>query len=417
MERRELAQLLGATSAIAARSARHQLIVEVDEQKFRAAFAATVAGEGEVFLGNPAWSETERATVAALLEANATEPQNSDEGWLMIPTGGSSGKIKFARHDSRTLAAAVRAFATHFGLARVNAVGGLPLYHVSGLVGWLRTVLTGGEYWPVEWKALEVGERPALPTRADGWVISLVPTQLERLLRTPEGTAWLRGFRVVLLGGAPASAALLDRAAAAEIALAPSYGMTETAAMVAALRPAELLAGARSSGSALPHAKIGIGEDGVISIAAESNFLGYFPARRGRGELVVTADGGQLDAAGHLHVLGRRDAAIITGGEKVHPAEVEAVLKATTGTEELAVIGVPDAEWGERVVCVFAASAGVDLTALQHAAAVKLAPANRPKDYVALDEWPRTAAGKLSRPALVEAAVRALRTGAHGTAS
>ncbi|MDP1578760.1 MAG: AMP-binding protein [Candidatus Didemnitutus sp.] len=415
MERRELAQLLGATAS-AAVPAQRPLLAETDERAFRTAFATVVAGDGELFLGNPAWTDAEHAALAALWEANPREATNAEEGWLMIPTGGSSGKIKFARHDSHTLAAAVRAFGQHFGLARVNAVGGLPLFHVSGLVGWLRTVLTGGDYWPVDWKLIEHGERPALPSRADGWVMSLVPTQLERLLRTADGAAWLRSFRVVLLGGAPASAALLDRAAAAEIPLAPSYGMTETAAMVTALRPKEFLAGTRSAGAPLPHARVEIDQNGVIGITAESNFRGYYPARRGRGGLFVTADGGRLDERGHLHVGGRRDAAIITGGEKVHPAEVEAVLKAATPTEDLAVVGVPDAEWGERVVCVFAAGGGVEVTELRRAATEHLAPAQRPKAYVALDVWPRMAAGKLSRPALVEAAERALRTGARDVA-
>ncbi|MDP2138874.1 MAG: AMP-binding protein, partial [Candidatus Didemnitutus sp.] len=358
-----------------------------------AAFASAAAGAGDVFLGNPAWGAAERAQLDELAAA-ATADADDQSGWLMIPTGGTSGRLKLARHDSRTLSAAVSGFTGHFGLQKVNAVGGLPLHHVSGLLGWLRCALTGGLYLPADWKEIEQGLRPALRELADGWVISLVPTQLHRLLRDAAVTDWLRQFRLVLLGGAPAWPDLLDRAAAAKINLAPSYGMTETAAMVTALRPDEFLAGARSAGSPLPRVRVAVDGNGLITVAAESNFLGYYPERRPVAQALATADLGRIDERGHLHVLGRRDQAIITGGEKVQPAEVEAVLKAATGVGELAVIGLADAEWGERVVCVTAAGAGFSMALAQRAADQHLLPHERPKAYVMLAIWPATEAGK-----------------------
>ena len=406
MERRDLARRLGARAVT---RAPRVLIAESNPEKFMQAFAEAAAGEGEVFLGNPAWSVAERAQVEALLAHEPAGSAPGDEGWLMIPTGGSSGVVKFARHDSHTLAAAVEGFCRHFGLARVNALGGLPLYHVSGLMAWMRCQLTGGVYLSGNWKEIEAGLQPDLPELPDGWVISLVPTQLERLLRDETAVQWLRQFRVILLGGAPATADLLDRAAQPRLRLAPSYGMTETAAMIAALRPEEFLAGTRSSGTAMPHARIETTSDGVVRVASSANFRGYFPSWREAGTWFETADLGEVDANGHLRVRGRRDAAIITGGEKVQPAEVEAVLQAATRVAEVAVVGVPDVEWGQRIVAVFPETAPFAVEAARAAAQAQLSPHQRPKAYLALAEWPRNAAGKLNRPRLLELATAALR--------
>jgi O-succinylbenzoic acid--CoA ligase len=321
------------------------------------------------------------------------------EGWLMIPTGGSGGQLKFVRHDEQTITAAVQGFAQFFKLEHVNAVGVLPLHHVSGLMAWLRCALTGGEYVPLDWKRIESGELPPMPAKPDGWVVSLVPTQLERLLRSPVATAWLGGFRIIFLGGAPASPGLLDRAAAFGLRLSPGYGMTETAAMVTALRPEEFLAGARSSGSALPHARVTAAEDGVILIGGESLFRGYYPDWREPGEF-TTSDLGRVDPQGCLHILGRSDAVIITGGEKVNPAEVESVLRDTGEFADVAVVGVPDPEWGQAVVAAYPGRSSPDLPKVQQAVS-HLAAWKRPKRYVALAEWPLTAAGKVNRAEVI----------------
>lgn len=407
MERHELARLLGAV-----RPARGNRVVisESNPEKFMASFAAAVAGDGDIFLANPAWGAAERTQFEALLAASP-EADETQRGWLMIPTGGSSGRLKLARHDSRTLSAAVSGFTGHFGLEKVNAVGGLPLHHVSGLLGWLRCALTGGLYLPADWKEIEQGLRPALPEPADGWVISLVPTQLQRLQRDTAATDWLRQFRLVLLGGAPAWPDLLDRAAAAKINLAPSYGMTETGAMVTALRPEEFLAGARNAGRALPHARVEVNAAGLIEITAGSNFLGFHPDRRSPGQRFETADLGRIDGQGCLHVLGRSDALIISGGEKIQPGEVEGVLRAATGVGDLAVIGLPDAEWGERVICVYARESGLAVEDARRAAEQQLSPPQRPKAYVALATWPVSSAGKLNRAQLASLAAAGLRAG------
>jgi o-succinylbenzoate---CoA ligase len=347
-----------------------------------------------IFLRDPHWSIDERAAAEAQFAAAERLPA-PDRGWLCIRTGGSSGGLKFARHDEHTITAAVHGFCVHFAMTKVNAVGVLPPWHVSGLMARVRCAATGGRYVGCDWKSLSAGARPEPSGRGD-WVLSLVPTQLQRLLTSMDATEWLRRFRVVLIGGGPMWTELADTAAKARVPLALSYGMTETAAMVTAQRTDEFAAGDRSAGAVLPHASLRI-DCGRICIAGESLFRGYFPELSGQQEF-VTDDLGRIDERGRLHVLGRRDAVIITGGKKVQPAEVEATLRASGEFEDVAVIGIPDDKWGELVIACYAAgSRNPDFSR----ASAALAPHQRPKRFVPITSWPRNDQGKINRAALV----------------
>jgi O-succinylbenzoic acid--CoA ligase len=351
--------------------------------------------------------------LAALVKPQSADGESKSEnqkaeteiGWLCLPTGGSSGLVRLARHDEDTLAAAVGGFGAHFQIDRINAVGVLPLHHVSGLMAWVRCALTGGRYVPWVWADMEAGRWPA--TGRGDWVLSLVPTQLQRLLDQPDAAERLRRFRAVFVGGGPAWPDLLDRAAEARLPLAPGYGMTETAAMVTALRPEEFLAGRRGCGSALPHARVELGADGGIAIAAESLFRGYYPQWRQPGAW-ATEDQGWLDESGGLQVIGRRDAVIISGGEKIDPGEVEAVLRLTGQFSDVAVIGLPDAEWGEMVVaCYPAGPKEPDAGAVDRGIADRLARHKRPKRYLRIADWPCNDQGKVNRRALTVLALDA----------
>jgi o-succinylbenzoate---CoA ligase len=174
--------------------------------------------------------------------------------------------------------------------------------------------------------------------------------------------------------------------------------------MVAALHPEDFLAGVRSSGRVMPHAQITTeGDEGRIRIRGESIFRGYWPDSNDAREF-VTEDVGTIDPRGYVRVTGRRDAVIITGGKKVHPADVEAVLRASGEFSDVAVIGVPDAEWGEIVVACHPRQPD---RAPAYARAVEALPGHqRPKRFVAIDEWPRNAQGKVNRALLRAAAER-----------
>jgi O-succinylbenzoic acid--CoA ligase len=386
------------------------------------------------FLVDPQWGERERAQWEALAERR---PVNWDgrEGWLCIPTGGSSGAMKLARHDERTLGAAVAGFCAHFGVERVDAVGLLPMWHVSGLMAWARCAWTGGDYRAASWKNVEAGRRPEMQRterqRTEGQIpengrkeaqkaqkvggtesglraefLSLVPTQLARLLGNAGAEAWLREFRAVFVGGGPAWPELVEAGRAARLPLSFSYGMTETAAMVAALRPEEFLAGGDGVGMALPHARIATDTDGRLVIEAASLFYGYWPETRAAGPW-RTEDLGEMDAAGRLRVLGRADGLIITGGEKVDQAEVAAALRGVV--PEVEVVGVPHPEWGSEVVALYPLAADAEAVpevVWRAALAGKLAPAKVPKRLVAVPAgaWPRNGMGKVNRVALADLA-------------
>jgi O-succinylbenzoic acid--CoA ligase len=396
VERADLARLLGAPS----RPGRVPVAVaESDPAVFMSAFARAVATGGNVFLADPAWRATERFELVRHLEGARAD----ERGWLMIPSGGSGGVVKFARHDGSTIAAAVAGFSAHFDLPRVNSVGILPLHHVSGFMAWMRSLLTGGTYVPWSWKELESGRFPA--QTPPGCCLSLVPTQLQRLLGSSGAVEWLRKFRVIFIGGAPAWDGLLDQARRLGLPLSACYGATETAAMATAQKPEQFLAGQRGCGAPLPHVRIEIVAGGVVRVSAESLFRGYFPASSSERSW-TTGDLGSLDDGGNLVILGRRDDLILTGGEKVTPAEVEAALRSSGEFEDVAVVGLPDPEWGQKVVACYPAMARAPDTERLRAALAGLAPFKHPKSYVGVTPWPRSAQGKINRAELARLAAR-----------
>ncbi len=153
MERVELGRRLGARESATGRV----LINESDPLRFQRALANAAAGEGEVFLCDPQWGDSERRQLQEMLETatgllTPMTPRGS-EGWMLVPTGGTSGKLRFARHDQYTIDAAVNGFRAFFQIRRVNAFGLLPLHHVSGLMSGMRCALTHGEYRQGDGKA------------------------------------------------------------------------------------------------------------------------------------------------------------------------------------------------------------------------------------------------------------------------
>jgi O-succinylbenzoic acid--CoA ligase len=281
----------------------------------------------------------------------------------------------------------------------------LPLYHVSGLMQFLRSFTSGGRLAVLPFKALEAGA--SLQFDPAEYFLSLVPTQLQRLLQQPQQPDRLAQFQTVLLGGAPAWSELLVQARQMGIRLAPTYGMTETASQIATLKPEDFLAGRSGCGQVLPHAEITIrsatgesvpaGQAGAIVIRSAALALGYYPTRFEQTEFLPD-DLGWLDAAGFLHISGRQSDKIITGGENVFPAEVEAAIRATGLVQDVCVVGVPDRYWGQAVVALYVPIAPeLPVAQLQAAIANTLSKFKRPKHWLAMDQLPRNAQGKLDR--------------------
>jgi len=337
-------------------------------------------------------------------------------GRVVLASGGTGGRLALVAHDTGSLGAAARGYLAAVG-GPLKAIGVLPLWHVSGLMPVIRAAVGGGDWREADYR--ELGSGCGLDL--EGATVSLVPTQLARLLEVPRAVDGLRRARLVLVGGAAAEQGLRQRAVAAGLPLALSYGMTETAAAVAIAGPgpeavaavpaATLLAGVGLQLSPLPTDRsVCSGGDGQICLDGPMVARARWTDAAGWAELPLlsagcrrwlTGDRGRLDAAGRLQILGRLDNLINTGGEKVDPAVVLAVIQACGLVDDAWVAGTPDPDWGECVIAWVVPTAP-DVTPARLADAVRplLPPHARPKRWHLLASLPRTPTGKINRPAL-----------------
>jgi len=415
------------------------LLAEPDPVRFLAAFLAGVTGDRALFLANPHWQQREWQQVFALVQpevivgpvpepvpkrADTLLPCKSATG-IVIPTGGSSGTVRFAMHAWETLAAAVEGAYCYLNRQPLHSYCVLPLYHVSGLMQFLRAFLTGGRFVCQSFRTLRqtFQQKLTVPDLAgrSQFFISLVPTQLQQLLDAGAGE-WLAGFGVVLLGGAPPWESLLVEARDRQIPLGLTYGMTETAAQIATLKPAEFLHGNSSSGRVLPHARIEIaadraGEPGRIAIAATSLCRGYYPHDFDNSRWFLTDDLGWCDRAGYLHISGRHSRKIITGGENVMPEEVEAAIRATGLVADVCVVAIPDRQWGEAIAALYVAATGVEFEAEQLRERLQLARYKHPKHWLVVREIPRSDRGKIDFAACTALAAEVTNTVRQGNLS
>jgi O-succinylbenzoic acid--CoA ligase len=335
----------------------------------------------------------------------------------MIPTGGSSGQIKFAMHTWETLTASVTGFKEYFQLQQVNSFCVLPLYHVSGLMQFMRSFLTGGKLAILPFKSVELGDKYKINPKA--FFISLVPTQLQRLLQNPELTAWLAQFRTVLLGGAPAWDELLEKAKFHAIRLAPTYGMTETASQIATLKPDDFLNNKTSSGQILPHAELKIynsqgqvlpaNQIGSIKIKAQSLALGYYPQIWNHQDDFAVDDLGFIDEQGYLNIVGRNSDKIISGGENIYPVEVESAIRRTAMVNDVCVMGIKDQDWGQVLTAVYIPkNSDITAEAIKNALYNQISKFKIPKHWIPLQKLPRNAQGKINRQELQQIATEFL---------
>ena len=424
--------LVGLTAAFNEQFADRTAIVlaESDPLRFLAAVLAGIASDGALFLGNPQWQHQEWQQVLALVRPDiivgsipigsvpnptpAPPPASGRGTGIMIPTGGSSGRIRFAMHDWETLTAAVDGAYRHFDERPLNSYCILPLYHVSGLMQFLRAFLTKGRFVCQPYRALRQNFQQGLPAPEfagrSQFFISLVPTQLQQLLDAGAGD-WLAGFGVALLGGAPPWPSLLATARQYRIPLALTYGMTETAAQIATLKPADFLRGNESSGRLLPHARLKVatdraGEPGRIAVAATSLCRGYYPHAFADAQWFWTDDIGWRNRDGYLHISGRHSRKIITGGENVMPEEVEAAIRATALVADVCVVGVPDRRWGEAIAVLYVAAAGGKVEPERLCDRLQLSRYKHPKHWLAVREIPRNDRGKVDFAACAALAAR-----------
>ncbi|MGQ9869886.1 2-succinylbenzoate--CoA ligase [Leptodesmis sp.] len=462
------------------------LLVHRDPVQFLAHFIAACTVPSHLFLCNPDWAATEWQQVLELVQPDLIwqdgtieiqnskfKIQNSDQSFVIrhssllenqeprtkdqrnsklqtpaskiaIPTGGSSGKIRFVIHTWDTLMASVRGFQQHFEVEQVNCCCVLPMYHVSGLMQIMRSLTSSGQLAIVPFKTFASGHFPNFDPQT--FFLSLVPTQLHRLLQdrrftetplpsthsphhsiTPPSTPspllpqspipnpqspFLSYFKAILLGGAPTWPELLNQARELRLPLAPTYGMTETASQVATLKPAEFLQGKTGVGQVLPHVQIQIcnnqgdrlpaNQPGLIHIYSHSLALSYYPPLPTPHSPLPTPfypdDIGYLDADGYLHLLGRNSDKMITGGENVFPAEVEAAIQATGLVRDVYVMGVSDRHWGQAITAFYSPlDPDLQIDSLKAALQTRLSKFKHPKHWIAMASLPRNAQGKINQ--------------------
>ncbi|MEO7230288.1 MAG: alpha/beta fold hydrolase, partial [Candidatus Limnocylindrales bacterium] len=233
---------------------------------------------------------------------------------------------------------------------------------------------------------------------------SLVATQLAALLDVTADAPPPAGLRAVILGGGPIPEPLIRRAIEAGWPVVPSYGLTETASGVVALPSADVAMHTTSAGRPLPGVEVRI-DDGRIAVRGPMVFAGYLDdqpataAALATDHWLTTDDLGRLDADGRLTVLGRVDDIVISGGEKVAPAEVEAVLLNHPAVIEVAVTGIPDPTWGSVPVALIVTRPGMAPTDddLSDHALGRLARFKVPARFIRVTALPRDDLGKVNR--------------------
>lgn len=359
------------------------------------ALAAALDGSGPALVPVPEGPAGDAVRAMAQLD----QPLERDDVALVVPTSGSTGTPK----GSMLTASALRAS----GAATAERIGGpgswllaLPITHVAGQQVLIRSLLAGST--PVV-QDLSDGFTAAgfaagaarLPSGGRRYT-SLVPTQLARLLDDEAGRGALGSFDAVLLGGAAAPPTLLAAAAAAGVRAVTTYGMSETCG------------GCVYDGVPLPGVRVRLAADSRVELGGPVVFAGYrlrpdldgeALSEDGEGRWHVTRDLGRF-ADGRLLLDGRVDDLINTGGEKVAPLAVEAALVRLDAVRDAAVVGRPDASWGQRVVAVVVPRDPAHpptLEELREALRGRLPPPALPRELQLVAELPYLASGKPDR--------------------
>ncbi|HEU6450429.1 MAG TPA: o-succinylbenzoate--CoA ligase [Gemmatimonadaceae bacterium] len=375
------------------------------------------ADSGLAGAGSAETTRTENGSAASTALRERADPH---EPLAIVYTSGTTGAPKGAVLSYSNFWWSAVGSALNLGVHSDDRwLAPLPLFHVGGLSVLTRSAIYGTT------AVLHDGfdaERVSAAIDDDGiTLVSLVPTMLHRLLDARGDRPIPSSLRCVLLGGGPAPRALLERCARLGVPVSQTYGLTECCSQVATLAPSDALKKLGSAGRALYPNELRLatadgadpspGGGGEILVRGPVVTSGYWNRPDATASAFVdgwfrTGDFGMLDEDGYLYVLDRREDLIVTGGENVYPAEVEGVLLAHPSVAEAAVIGVADAEWGQRVVAVVRLADGADRAVVeefQSHCRASLAAYKVPREVrISGEALPRTASGKLRRGALRE---------------
>jgi O-succinylbenzoic acid--CoA ligase len=329
---------------------------------------------------------------------------------VIVATSGTTGRPKAALLTHGQMAASAAAW-NDFLPQATGWLTSLSLAHVGGLGIVWRAALSGvPAVVPPTGDAASLLRAASQPRVSH---VSVVGVQLARLLDEAGGGPAPSNLRAVLLGGGPIGPGLVSRALTLGWPMVPTYGMTESASGVTALATAEAVTRPASSGRPLPGVELRIAHpssDGIgeIEVRGPSLFSGYV-GRPAETAASFDADGwyrtgdlGSVDTDGYLAVADRRLDLIISGGENVYPAEVEAVLTSHPAIADAGVAGRPDRTWGAVPVAVVTIRSGMAVTdeEILVYCRSRLAGFKAPVAIVRVPEVPRLGTGKLDRRAV-----------------
>ena len=332
-----------------------------------------------------------------------------NETHALMFTSGTSGKPKpaaltYGNHFYSAVASALRIGT----LPDDRWLCCMPLYHMGGLSILLRCALYGT--CVVLQDGFNAEQVNAAFDHERVTLVSLVPTMLYRLIdsrATPPPH-----LRMALIGGAAATSELVQAAQAAGFPVVTTYGLTETASQVATQTPERTLLKPGGVGKAVPFTEISIvgedsqplpsGETGEVVVRGPTIMRGYYQhedatARSLRGGALHTGDLGYLDAEGDLWLVQRRSDLIVTGGENVYPAEVEAALRTHPAVRDACVVGVAHPEWGQQVAAMIVADGEISGDEIAAYLRGRLAGYKIPRIVRFAEALPLTGSGKIER--------------------
>jgi len=331
-----------------------------------------------------------RGTTVEVVGALTAWLTGLDDQPLVVETSGSTGRPKRVELSRRAVLASVSATARRLG-GEGRWLLALPAGYVAGAQVVCRSVVAGEPPVLLEdhasvAAAVEAG-RPAYA--------SLVPTQLHRLLDDEDETRALGSLRTVLLGGGPIDPALRTRAADAGVRVVATYGSAETAG------------GCVYDGVALDGVGLATEPDGRLRVSGPTLFDGYEGDPELTARVLVdgwfrTEDAARIDEDGRLQVLGRLDDMVVTGGVNVPAPAVARRLREHPAVGAAEVLGVPDEEWGSRLVAFVVGE--LSLADARTWVAERHPRSWAPRQLVTVDELPLLANGKVDRVQLASAA-------------
>lgn len=372
-------------------------------------------------VGEPDWPECGLPRVPVPLRGDGRrlpEPP-PDSGALVVYTSGTTGAPKGALMPRRAVAACLDGLAEAWAWTPDDVlVHGLPLFHVHGLVlGTLGALRVGSR---LVHTGRPLAARYAAARAEGGSLYFGVPTVWHRMCAEPESARALAGARLLVSGSAPLPVPVFDdlRALTGHAPI-ERYGMTETLITVSTRADGERrpgwvgvpIRGVRTRVVGDDGTVVAPGEIGELQVAGDTLFVGYLnrpeaTAASMDGEWFRTGDAAEIDADGFHRIVGRQSIDIIkTGGFKVGAGEIETVLLGHAAVGEVAVVGVPDDDLGQRIVAYVVPAPGhttlIPTDELVALVASRLNAHKRPREVRIVDSLPRNAMGKVQKTLLM----------------